>query len=82
MLVSVLAALTLLPALLGLLGPRVDSLRVIRRRNGGGVFWTRWSDWVMWHPVPVLVGTIALVVVFAGRCCASSPTSRRDGPAA
>ena len=33
-LVSVLAALTLLPALLGVLGPRVNSLRVIGRKNG------------------------------------------------
>ena len=33
--VSVLAALTLLPALLGMLGPRVDSLRVIGRKSGG-----------------------------------------------
>ena len=63
--VSVLAALTLLPALLGMLGPRVDSLRVIGRRSGGEVFWRRWSDWVMRHPIPVLIGTIALVVVFA-----------------
>jgi RND superfamily putative drug exporter len=64
-LVSVLAALTLLPALLGVLGPRVDSLRVFGRRSGGELFWRRWSDWVMRHPVPVLIGTIALVVVFA-----------------
>jgi len=64
-LVSVLAALTLLPALLGMLGPRVDSLRVIGRKSGGEVFWRRWSDWVMRHPIPVLIGTIALVVVFA-----------------
>jgi uncharacterized membrane protein YdfJ with MMPL/SSD domain len=64
-LVSVLAALTLLPALLGMLGPRVDSLRVIGRRGGDGLFWRRWSDWVMRHPVPVLIGTTALVVVFA-----------------
>jgi RND superfamily putative drug exporter len=64
-LVSVLAALTLLPALLGMLGPRVDSLRVIGRRSGDEVFWRRWSDWVMRHPIPVLIGTIALVVVFA-----------------
>ena len=63
--VSVLAALTLLPALLGLLGPRVNALRVIGRKKGGEVFWSRWSDWVMRHPVPVLIGTIALVVVFA-----------------
>jgi len=64
-LVSVVAALTLLPALLGLLGPKVNSLRIIGRRSGDGLFWSRWSDWVMRHPVPVLVGTIALVVVFA-----------------
>ncbi len=64
-LVSVLAALTLLPALLGLLGPRVNSLRVIGRKNGDELFWGRWSHWVMRHPVPVLVGTIALVAVFA-----------------
>ena len=63
--VSVLGALTLLPALLGLLGPRVNALRVIGRKNAGDVFWRRWSDWVMRHPVPVLIGTIALVVVFA-----------------
>ncbi len=64
-LVSVLAALTLLPALLGMLGPRVNSLRVFGRKSGDGLFWRRWSDWVMRHPVPVLVGTIALVLVFA-----------------
>ncbi len=64
-LVSVLAALTLLPALLGLLGPKVNSLRVIGRKNGDELFWSRWSDWVMRHPVPVLIGTIALVAVFA-----------------
>ncbi len=62
---SVLAALTLLPALLGLLGPRVDSLRVVGRKGADGAFWRRWSDWVMRHPIPVLVGTVTLVVVFA-----------------
>ena len=64
-LVSVLGALTLLPALLGMLGPRVNSLRVFGRRGGDGLFWRRWSDWVMRHPVPVLIGTVALVLVFA-----------------
>ena len=64
-LVSVLAALTLLPALLGVLGPRVNSLRVIGRKNGSELFWSRWSDWVMRHPVPILLGTIAVVAVFA-----------------
>ena len=55
-LVSVLAALTLLPALLGMLGPRVNSLRVIGRKGGDELFWRRWSDWVMRHPIPVLIG--------------------------
>ena len=63
--VSVLAALTLLPALLGLLGHRVNALRVIGRTGGDGLFWRRWSDWVMRRPVRVLVGTIAIVAVFA-----------------
>ena len=62
---SVLAALTLLPALLGVLGPRVDCLRVIGRRGGDGAFWRRWSGWVMRHPVPVLIGTVVLMLVFA-----------------
>ncbi|MCX6362590.1 MAG: MMPL family transporter, partial [Actinobacteria bacterium] len=62
---SVLAALTLLPALLGLLGSRVDRLRVLGRSGKEGAFWGRWSDWVMRHPVPVLVGTLLVVLVFA-----------------
>lgn len=62
---SVLAALTLLPALLGMLGPRVDRLRVIGRSGKQGAFWARWSDWVMHHPVPVLFGTLIVVLLFA-----------------
>ena len=62
---SVLAALTLLPALLGLLGPRVDRLRVIGRPGNEGAFWGRWSDRVMRHPVPVLIGTLFVVLIFA-----------------
>jgi RND superfamily putative drug exporter len=62
---SVLAALTLLPALLGMLGPRVDRLRVIGRSGNEGAFWRRWSDWVMRHPVPVLAGTLVVVLLFA-----------------
>ncbi len=62
---SVLAALTLLPALLGMLGPRVDRLRVIGRSGNQGAFWSRWSDWVMHHPVPVLIGTLIVVLLFA-----------------
>ena len=62
---SVLAALTLLPALLGMLGPRVDALRLLGRHEGGSRFWERWSGWVMAHPVGVLICTCAFVLVLA-----------------
>ena len=62
---SVLAALTLLPALLAILGTRVNALRVIGRSGKDGAFWGRWSDGVMRHPVIVLVGTLAIVLAFA-----------------
>jgi len=62
---SVLAALTLLPALLGMLGARVDRLRVIGRSGKQGAFWSRWSQAVMRHPVPVLIGTLVVVLLFA-----------------
>jgi len=63
---SVLSALTLLPAVLGVLGTRVDALRLFGRRGGESRFWRAWSNWVMDHPVVVLVGTVIVIVVFAG----------------
>jgi RND superfamily putative drug exporter len=62
---SVLSALTLLPAMLGMLGPRVNSLRVMDGSGREGAFWRRWSDWVMHHPNPVLIATVLLVGVFS-----------------
>ena len=62
---SVLAALTLLPALLGVLGPKVNALRVFWRPDHEGRFWRRWSAAVMRRPWPVLAGTVALVVFLA-----------------
>jgi RND superfamily putative drug exporter len=59
-LVSVLASLTLLPALLRLLGDRVNSLRVFRRKSSVGVadshrFWDGITHRVMRRPVMSLV---------------------------
>jgi putative drug exporter of the RND superfamily len=55
--VSVIAALTLLPALLGVLGSRVNRLAI--RRSGGGAggsaFWSRSAEVVMRHPFAVIV---------------------------
>ena len=54
--VSVLAAFTLLPALLGVLGPRVNRLAIRRRRNGAGsAFWSRSAEVVMRQPLAVIL---------------------------
>ena len=66
---SVLAALTLLPALLGIIGTRVESLRVNRWRAGAADahrehgFWAALSYKVMRHPVLVLVPTFLVLLV-------------------
>jgi RND superfamily putative drug exporter len=66
--VSVLAAITLLPAALSLLGPRINSIRVMPRRivEGSDVekgFWWRWAHLVMRRPV-VIGGIGALITAF------------------
>ncbi len=61
--VSVLAALTLLPAFLGILGHRINLLSIRRRRDGLGTgFWSRSADVVMRRPVIVIL----LVAVILG----------------
>jgi RND superfamily putative drug exporter len=63
---SVLSALTLLPAVLGVLGRRVNSLRIMGHGGTESRFWRAWSNWVMDHPVVVLVGTVIVIALFAG----------------
>jgi len=68
--VSVLAALTLLPALLGLLGDRVNALRVpfLGRNLGGaqeGRFWGGVVRAVMRRPAVSLVASAALLIAAA-----------------
>ena len=54
--VSVTAALTLLPALLGVLGPNINRLAIRRRREGvGAAFWSRSAELVMRHPFAVIL---------------------------
>ncbi|MBA2520562.1 MAG: MMPL family transporter [Chloroflexia bacterium] len=62
---STLASLTLLPAVLGILGPRIDRWRVPMPAFGrvGDGFWLRLSRWVMAHPVLVLVPTLTLLLL-------------------
>ncbi|MDX6593096.1 MAG: putative drug exporter of the superfamily [Gaiellales bacterium] len=64
--IAVLAGTTLLPAVLALLGPRVNALRIGRRRRlEGGGFWYRWSQRVMRRPVLAALGSSALLIVLA-----------------
>ncbi|MGZ5412357.1 MAG: MMPL family transporter [Solirubrobacterales bacterium] len=66
---AVLAAITLLPALLGLLGRRIQSLpfrlgtRGRAPRHAPG--WSRWADRLRRHPVVATVAGAALLVVLA-----------------
>jgi RND superfamily putative drug exporter len=62
-LVSVSAALTLLPALLGGIGPRIDRPR-LRHESRPSRGWTRWGGLVVRHRVAAaLVATAALAVL-------------------
>jgi len=66
-LVAMLAALTALPALLAVLGPRVNALRVplpkLSRNGGGG--WMRLAHSVMRRPVIYLVTVTAVLIALA-----------------
>jgi RND superfamily putative drug exporter len=62
--VSVTAALTLLPALLGVLGPNVNRFAIRRRRDGvGSAFWSRSAEIVMRHPFAVILLTALILGV-------------------
>ena len=65
--ISVLYGLTLLPALLAILGPRVNRLRVpvLQAKPFGQGAWHRVATWVMRRPWLVLVPT-ATVLIAAG----------------
>lgn len=60
--VSVLASLTLLPAILSLLGKRVNSIRIVPTFWGTGRFWHRLASFVMRHPVLVMVPVVAFLI--------------------
>jgi RND superfamily putative drug exporter len=65
-LVSVLAALTLLPASLALLGDRIERLRVpVLRRRGDGGLWSRVAAVSLRRPRASLVAGVAVLVALA-----------------
>ena len=64
---AVLGALITLPAALGMLGPRINALRV--RKNVGkgheGRRWAALAQWIMRYPWPVAIGSTVLLLVLA-----------------
>ncbi len=69
--VSVIAAITLLPALLATLGTRINSLRVMPKRfvdrgHPEDGAWGRWARFVLRRPVPVAVVGLVVVAILAG----------------
>jgi RND superfamily putative drug exporter len=64
----VLAAATLLPAVLAMLGARVDRLRLPRSgrvRHGRDGFWHRWATAVMRRPWAFLLASLAVLAVLS-----------------
>ena len=61
--VAVFYSLTLLPALLALLGPRVNAVRIPIAPTGSRKSWHRLAMGVMRHPIAVLVPTVAFIVL-------------------
>ena len=61
--ISLILALTLLPAALSALGPKINSLRILPARSLTGRYWYALSRWVMRHPVAVLIPLLIFLIV-------------------
>jgi RND superfamily putative drug exporter len=59
------AALTLLPAILGMIGVRVNKLRIRKERQAETGWWHRWAMFIMRHPWPPLLAGLAVLLVLA-----------------
>jgi RND superfamily putative drug exporter len=85
--VSVVAAITLLPALLATLGTRINSVRLLPRRfsdqgHPEDGWWGKWASLVMRRPVPVAAVGLAIVglLVYSGVQLNPSEAQVKDFP--
>ena len=82
---AILAALTLLPALFGLLGSHVSAITLPFRQGRAAEvqspFWTRFGTWIANHPWPVMIGVLAVLLALAIPTLvhAPRPGGRRGG---
>ena len=78
--ISVLASVTLLPALLAATGTRVDRFRLRlpwhTGEEGSDALWTRWAHAVMRRPVTALVGGATVMLVIAAPLLAMKTFNR------
>jgi uncharacterized membrane protein YdfJ with MMPL/SSD domain len=78
--VSVLASVTLLPALLALVGRNVELARVRlpwrTGEEGDPLFWRRWTERVMARPLPALAAATAVMLVLAAPLVAMRTLNR------
>jgi RND superfamily putative drug exporter len=64
--VAGIAALTLLPAILGMIGTRIDKLRIRRKvHKAESGWWHRWATLIMRRPWPALIIGLGLLMVLA-----------------
>src|SRR5436190_5203390 len=85
--VSVITAITLLPALLATLGARINNLRVLPKRmvdsgHPEDGLWGRWASLVMRRPIPVAAVGLAIVgaLVYSGTHLNPSEAQAKDLP--
>jgi uncharacterized membrane protein YdfJ with MMPL/SSD domain len=65
--IAVVSSLTVLPALLAVLGPRVNALSIRRAwiHGDGSAFWSRLANWVMRRPIVVALAVAAVLIAVA-----------------
>ncbi|HEV3311500.1 MAG TPA: MMPL family transporter, partial [Chloroflexota bacterium] len=63
--ISLVAALTLLPAILSVLGARVNKFAIVPRRLNTAGLWTRLSTFVMKRPWRVVAAVAVIIIILA-----------------
>lgn len=63
--IAVCAAMTLIPAMLALLGDRLESWRIYRHKSGRSHVWARWAGFVASRPWPMMLISAAVLIALS-----------------